>query len=147
MTIPPCACLWLTTWLGALSVCDITSGRLPNSLTYSGIVLAFLPQLTPLSNSHAMLGLLLGFAYPWCCRNLYFQLKGQHGLGLGDCKMLAMIGAWIGPSSVPTIILLASLLGIVFIGYRYYHCHRDWKNPMAFGPAIALATLLQTYLF
>jgi leader peptidase (prepilin peptidase)/N-methyltransferase len=63
------------------------------------------------------------------------------GLGLGDIKLLAMIGAFVGPVGVMTTILAASLFGLA-MGLLWAAVHRSWRAPFGFGPAIAAGALL-----
>jgi leader peptidase (prepilin peptidase)/N-methyltransferase len=63
------------------------------------------------------------------------------GLGFGDVKLLAMIGAFVGPAAVIEVILAASLVGLVF-GLAWAAATRSWSAPFGFGPAIAAGALL-----
>lgn len=67
------------------------------------------------------------------------------GMGFGDIKLLAMIGAFLGPLGVVTTILLASVLGLV-LGLGWAIFTRSWSSPFGFGPAIAGAALLALFL-
>ena len=67
------------------------------------------------------------------------------GLGLGDVKLLAMIGAFLGPWGVFDTLLLASLIGLV-VGLGWGLVRRDWSSPFGFGPALAAGALLSAYL-
>ena len=67
------------------------------------------------------------------------------GLGLGDVKLLAMIGAFVGPFGVLDTILFAALIGLV-IGLVFAVVTRSWNSPFGFGPAIAAGALLTLFL-
>ena len=67
------------------------------------------------------------------------------GMGFGDIKLLAMIGAFLGPVGVVTTVLLASVLGLV-LGVGWAVVSRSWNSPFGFGPAIAGAALLSLFL-
>ncbi len=67
------------------------------------------------------------------------------GLGLGDVKLLATIGAFLGPFGVLETIVVASLIGLVF-GLAYALLTRSWSSPFGFGPAIAAGALLTLFL-
>ena len=67
------------------------------------------------------------------------------GLGFGDVKLLAMIGAFVGPVGVVTTVLLASVLGLL-LGLAWGVATRSWNSPFGFGPAIAGAALLSIFL-
>ena len=62
------------------------------------------------------------------------------GLGFGDVKLLAMIGAFVGPVGVVYTILLSALVGLV-VGVGFALVTRDWSAPFGFGPAIAVGAL------
>ncbi|MDP6978648.1 MAG: prepilin peptidase [Myxococcota bacterium] len=67
------------------------------------------------------------------------------GMGFGDVKLLAMIGAFLGPVGVVTTVLLASILGLV-LGAGWALVTRSWNNPFGFGPAIAGAALVALFV-
>jgi leader peptidase (prepilin peptidase)/N-methyltransferase len=67
------------------------------------------------------------------------------GLGLGDVKLLAMIGAFVGPWGVLDTILMASVLGLL-LGVGWAIAHRSWDSPFGFGPAIAAGAILAIML-
>ena len=67
------------------------------------------------------------------------------GMGFGDVKLLAMIGAFVGPVGVVTTVLLASVLGLI-LGGAWALATRSWDSPFGFGPAIAGAALLSLFL-
>lgn len=67
------------------------------------------------------------------------------GMGFGDVKLLAMIGAFVGPVGVVTTVLLASVLGLL-LGVAWAVATRSWNSPFGFGPAIAGAALLSLFL-
>lgn len=67
------------------------------------------------------------------------------GMGFGDIKLLAMIGAFLGPVGVVTTVLLASVLGLV-LGLGWGVVTRNWNSPFGFGPAIAGAALLALFV-
>lgn len=67
------------------------------------------------------------------------------GLGFGDVKLLAMIGAFVGPVGVVTTVLLASVLGLL-LGLAWAAATRTWNSPFGFGPAIAGAALISLFL-
>jgi leader peptidase (prepilin peptidase)/N-methyltransferase len=67
------------------------------------------------------------------------------GMGFGDIKLLAMIGAFLGPVGVVTTVLLASVLGLL-LGVGWAAVSKNWNSPFGFGPAIAGAALLSLFL-
>ena len=67
------------------------------------------------------------------------------GMGFGDIKLLAMVGAFLGPVGVVTTVLLASILGLV-LGIGWAVATRTWNSPFGFGPAISGAALIALFL-
>ena len=97
----------------ALAAIDAEFQILPDKITLSGIAVAILlaffsPSRTPFS---ALLGAAVGGGGLYLVAFLYEKIAGQEGMGLGDVKMLAMIGAFLGASGVLVSVLLASLAG------------------------------------
>lgn len=82
----------------------------------------------------SLLGCLLGFALFWAVGQYYFWRTGQEGLGLGDAKLFAASGAWLGPAALPYVLLIAALGGLVFLRMRKNAVRRE----IAFGPWLAL---------
>ena len=117
---------------------DIKHRLLPNRITYPGFVLAaclklIAPNCVLLSMTKDILGLegmpdwcialiwsfigaLIGSSGLWLIRKVHFLLRGIEGMGLGDVKMMLMIGAFLGWPMVLPVVLIASLLGSVFGG-------------------------------
>lgn len=135
-----------------LTAIDLEHRLLPDVITYPGIVLGlalslFLPHLPFLE---AVLGALLGGGIFFLTGWLYERITGKRGMGGGDVKLLAMIGAFLGVTSLPYIIFLsASLgtlggLGLLLVGGGWRG--GQWRTTrIPFGPFLAAAALL--YLF
>ncbi|MEZ5857769.1 MAG: prepilin peptidase [Geminicoccaceae bacterium] len=145
--LAPAAALLLTGvgWcLLLLALIDAAHGRLPDILTLPLALagplvaaLAPLPGLVP--PLEGLLGAGLGFALFWAIGRLYAAWRGQEGLGLGDAKLLAAAGAWLGPPGLAPTILVAAITGLVaaWLGGR-----RRGGDAIAFGPFLALACWL-----
>ncbi len=89
----------------------------------------------------AVIGAVIGYAAIWAVNLIYRTLRGRDGIGMGDAKLLAAAGAWMGWAALPGLLLLASLSGLVFAGVLMLATRRiggaDWRMP--FGPFLALA--------
>jgi leader peptidase (prepilin peptidase) / N-methyltransferase len=85
-----------------------------------------------------VIGAAAGFVGFAALAALYRWLRGRDGLGLGDAKLLAASGAWLGWMALPSVILFAALLGLAFVLLR--RVPLDATSRIAFGPALALAT-------
>ena len=104
-------------WLLALALIDLQTWLLPDALTLpllvAGLAAAALhqppgtPLIDALAGAAAGYGLLAGLGY------VYRRLRGRDGLGLGDAKLLAAAGAWLGLASLPWVVLAAALLGLL----------------------------------
>lgn len=134
-----------TAWMGllftavllTLTFIDADTQFLPDQLTLPLIWLGLLFNLwldfVPLSQ--AVVGAVLGYMSLWLLFWLFKLLTGKDGMGYGDFKLLAALGAWLGATTLPVIILLAALVGIV--ASIILKVARN--QPMAFGPALAIA--------
>ncbi len=106
--------LCLVVLLTVLAVSDFRLRILPNELTYglaiTGVVFAIAGPRDPLI---ACLGAFVGGSALWALRAIWLRLIGQEALGLGDAKMLAGIGAFVGPSALPELVFWAATGGLV----------------------------------
>jgi len=85
----------------------------------------------------SLAGLLLGGGVLWFVSESYYRLTGREGMGFGDVKLLAMIGAFLGWQAIPVTLLLASLTG-TFIGVGVMLARgSDARTPIPFGPFLA----------
>ncbi|MCP4002229.1 MAG: prepilin peptidase, partial [Gammaproteobacteria bacterium] len=125
----------------ALAGIDIDHQLLPDDLTlallWAGLFASLFNIFTdPVSS---IIGALAGYLSLWLVYHLFRLLTGKEGMGYGDFKLLAAMGAWMGWQMLPLIILLSSLVGavtgLIMIGLRR---HKS-SQPMPFGPFIALA--------
>jgi leader peptidase (prepilin peptidase)/N-methyltransferase len=135
------AALILTWALIALSAIDYDHHLLPDSITlpllWLGLVLSLFNLFT--SSNDAIIGALAGYLSLWCVYWLFKLLTGKEGMGYGDFKLLAMLGAWAGWSLLLPIVLLSSLVGAA-IGIALVLLRgRDRSIPIPFGPYLATA--------
>lgn len=132
--------LGLTYALVALTGIDFDTQLLPDSITLplaaAGLTANALGLFT--SPSMAIWGYVIGFLCLYIVYKLFLLLTGKHGMGYGDFKLLAALGAWMGPTMLPIIVLLSSLLGSI-IGIALMKMNDGESKPFAFGPYIAIA--------
>lgn len=124
-----------------LALIDHDTRLLPDALTLPTLAIGVL--YSTLSGIPAALssvaGATLGYGVPALVTWLYFKLRGQIGMGQGDWKLLAAIGAWLGWTAVMPVLFVASLLGLVAgLGRLALNKH---SGAMAFGPCLVLAAL------
>ena len=138
----PSVLLWcaLSATLVALAFIDLDTQFLPDDLTlplmWAGIVSAALGWIaTPLGASVG--GAVVGYGSLWLVCQAYRLIRGKQGMGAGDFKLLAALGAWLGWQLIPSIILLSSAVGAaVGIGLIVLRQH-DRDVPIPFGPYLA----------
>ena len=135
------ALLWS---LIALTGIDIDTQLLPDSITlpllWLGLLCNLFGMFTDLSS--AVLGAMLGYGALWSVYWLFKLTTGKEGMGYGDFKLLAALGAWFGWQALPLIIILSSFVGAA-LGIVLVLVKRQGRDvPMPFGPYLAGAGLL-----
>jgi len=138
----PATLLWcgLIATLIALAFIDLDTQFLPDSLTlpllWAGIASAAFGW-TPVSLKDSVLGAMAGYLSLWFVFHAYRIIRGREGMGAGDFKLLAALGAWMGWLAIPSIILLSSAVGaVVGIALIVLRSH-DRDVPIPFGPYLA----------
>lgn len=131
----------LSCFLVALSGIDLRTRLLPDQLT---LPLMWLGLIASLENLYmvpkaAVLGAIAGYVSLWSVWWLFKQLTGKEGMGHGDFKLLAAIGAWVGLKGVLPTILLSSLVGAIIGSIWLAAKGRDRATPIPFGPYLAVA--------
>lgn len=135
------ALLFLTWSLIALTGIDIDTQLLPDDITLPLLWAGLLFNLFfgPISPADAVLGATAGYLILWGVYWLFKLVTGKEGMGYGDFKLLAALGAWLGWQSLPLIILLSSLVGALVGVFLIVLRGRDRSQPMPFGPYLASA--------
>ena len=138
----PTVLLWcgFAATLVALTFIDLDTSFLPDDLTlplmWAGIVSAALGWI-PVTLSASIAGAVVGYLSLWFVFHAYRLIRGKEGMGAGDFKLLAALGAWMGWQAIPSIILLSSAVGaIVGIALIVFRRH-DREVPIPFGPYLA----------
>jgi leader peptidase (prepilin peptidase)/N-methyltransferase len=141
------ASLFLIWSLIALTVIDIDHQLLPDSITlpllWGGLIANLFGLFTSLES--AVIGALAGYLGFWVVYQVHFRLTGREGLGYGDFKLLAALGAWLGWEMLPMVVLLSSLTGTLIAVGLMLGRGLDRRAAVSFGPFLALggwATLL-----
>ena len=132
----------LLTWvLICLTFIDYDHQYLPDNLTLPFLWLGLLLNLNGLfvDLASAVIGAMAGYLLLWLVYQLFKKLTGKEGMGYGDFKLLAMLGAWLGWQALPVIFLLSTLVGSVFgIALILFKQH-ERSQPIPFGPYLAVA--------
>jgi leader peptidase (prepilin peptidase)/N-methyltransferase len=130
------------TWaLIALAMIDYDHQLLPDSITLPFLWLGLGVNLFDVfaSPEDALIGAMAGYGILWCVFQAYRLVTGKDGMGFGDFKLLALLGAWFGWVLLPFVIFLASVLGAaVGIALIRLRAH-DRRVPIPFGPYLAIA--------
>lgn len=133
--------LILTWTLLALTVIDYDKQLLPDDLTlpllWLGLLISFFGVFTDIQSS--LIGAMLGYMILWTVYQLFKIVTGKEGMGFGDFKLLATLGAWLGWELLPQIILLSSVVGAVTGIVMLITGVTKRQQPIPFGPYLAVA--------
>ena len=137
----------LTAVLICLTAIDLDTQLLPDSLTLPLIWIGLLLNLsgTYTTLESAVLGAVAGYLSLWSVYWGFKLLTGKEGMGYGDFKLLAALGAWFGIGAIPTLILASSLVGAVVGILLIVSGNQGRDTPMPFGPFLAGAGLLHLF--
>lgn len=139
---PELAAALILTWtLVALSGIDIDHQLLPDNITlpllWLGLGISLAGLFTGIED--AVIGAMAGYLSLWLVFHVFRLVTGKEGMGYGDFKLLALLGAWLGWQALPVIILLSSLVGAVAGIAMIALLRRDRQLPIPFGPYLAAA--------
>lgn len=149
--------LCLLTWsLIALALIDYDTQLLPDDITlpllWLGLIVNYFSLITDFRD--AFIGACMGYLVFWIVFQVFKLITGKEGMGYGDFKLLAMLGAWLGWQYLPLIIILSSFAGAL-VGGSLIALGRDKAHPIPFGPYLAISgwitviwgeQILQSYL-
>lgn len=141
VTIQTASLLIFTYFIIALTLIDLDEYLLPDNLTlpliWVGLIANSFGAFTTLEN--AVYGAIAGYMSLWSIFWLFKLLTGKEGMGYGDFKLLAAIGAFLGWQALPVVILLSSAVGAVVGIAMMIILGRDKNIPIPFGPYLAAA--------
>lgn len=131
----------LTCFLIALAGIDLRTRLLPDQLTLPLLWLGLIASVENLylSPKAALLGAMAGYLSLWSVYWVFKQLTGKEGMGHGDFKLLAALGAWVGLKGILPTVLLSSLVGAIVGSIWLAAKGRDRATPIPFGPYLAIA--------
>lgn len=131
----------------ALTFIDLDTYYLPDNITLPLLWLGLLANINGafVSLNSAVIGAIAGYLVLWTVYQLFRLLTGKEGMGFGDFKLNAALGAWLGWTMLPLIILLSSLIGaMIGIGMIVLGGH-DRAKPIPFGPYLAVAGVVALF--
>jgi len=128
----------------AMTWIDYDTKLLPDDLTlpllWAGLLINVNGTFVPLQD--AVIGAAAGYLVLWSVYWLFKLATGKEGMGYGDFKLLAALGAWMGWAMLPTIVLLSSVVGAIVGISLIVFAKRGRDNPIPFGPYLAAAGLI-----
>jgi leader peptidase (prepilin peptidase) / N-methyltransferase len=129
-----------------LAIIDLRHRILPNPITLGGTVIGFLFSLVlPPGWLASLIGILIGGGVLFLVGEVYLRLRGIEGMGMGDVKMLAMIGAFLGWKAVLVTIIFASMSGAIVGGIMLLLGKGDMKYALPFGTFLSAASLIASF--
>ena len=135
------AALGFTWALVPLFLIDFDHQILPDSITlpllWAGLFLSLFDVFVDVQSS--LIGAMAGYLSLWSIFHLFKLVTGKEGMGYGDFKLLAAIGAWVGWQALPVVILFSSVVGACIGILLIVLKGRDQSQPMPFGPFLAAA--------
>lgn len=128
--------LWVLTWI------DLETGLLPDSITFPGIATGIIFSMVSGHLQTSVIGAVAGYGIFWLIAKIFLMLMGREGMGYGDFKLLAMLGAFLGWQALPFLIFLASFCGTI-IGSTYLLLTRKHaRAQIPFGPYLAASGMV-----
>jgi leader peptidase (prepilin peptidase)/N-methyltransferase len=142
------ACLLLWSLI-ALTFIDFDTQLLPDNLTlpllWTGLVANLAGVIPGVSLRDAVIGAVAGYLSLWTVYWLFKLIRGKEGMGYGDFKLLAALGAWLGWQMLVPIVFLSSIVGaLIGLGLIVLK-GRDHRIPLAFGPYLAIAGVIALF--
>ena len=126
-------CLWIST-------VDFRERRIPDMaslpLVAAGLLVSGFVSGVPLADR--LIGAGAGFLLLWAMGEAYFRARGAEALGIGDAKLFGAAGAWLGWSALPTVLLIAAVMGLVYAALR----PKARADGLAFGPWLCAGFLI-----
>jgi leader peptidase (prepilin peptidase)/N-methyltransferase len=132
----------------AMSAIDIDTHLLPDSLTlpllWAGLIVNFNGMFANLHD--AVAGAIAGYLVLWMVHWLFKLVRGVEGMGYGDFKLLAALGAWLGWAALPQIVLIAAVSGAIVGLAATWRGRMRFGEPLPFGPFLAAGGALTLFL-
>ena len=127
---------------------DLEHFIIPNVLTFPMMIVGFLKSFDPNlpflfpNYINSLIGGLFGYGVIWSIIYFYKQIRKKEGMGLGDAKLLAVVGFWFGWISIPFVLFLSSVLALLWVAPDLIKKSKKLTSQIPFGPYIILASIL-----
>ena len=131
---------------------DLKHYIIPNELTFPLMLIGFIKSFDPNLNQslfpnyiNSLIGGLFGYLIIWLIIFFYKNLRKKEGMGLGDAKLIAVVGFWFGWFSIPFTIFISSLVALIFSVPSLLKKTRNMSTQIPFGPFIIIGCLIYVY--
>jgi len=131
---------------------DLKHYIIPNELTFPLMFIGFVKSFDPNLNQslfpnyiNSLIGGLFGYSIIWLIIFFYKNLRKKEGMGLGDAKLIAVVGFWFGWFSIPFTIFISSLVALIFSVPSLLKKTRNMSTQIPFGPFIIIGCLIYVY--
>jgi len=128
---------------------DIKHYIIPNELTFPLMIIGFLKSFDPNLNQaifpnyiNSLIGGLVGYSIIWLIIFIYKKIRNREGMGLGDAKLLAVVGFWFGWLSIPFTIFISSLVALILVVPSILNKSRKMTSQIPFGPYIIIGCII-----
>jgi len=128
---------------------DLKHYIIPNILTFPLMIIGFIKSFDPNINTsifpnyiNSLIGGIFGYLIIWSMIYFYKKIKNKEGMGLGDAKLLAVIGFWFGWISIPFVIFISSVVALVFVAPSLINKSKKMSSQIPFGPFIIIGCIL-----
>ncbi len=128
--------LWVLTWI------DLETGLLPDMVTLPGIGIGIIFSMATGHLMDSVMGAVAGYGVFWLVAKIFFLLTGREGMGYGDFKLLAMLGAFLGWQALPLVIFFSSVCGTVMGGLYLLLARKHAYTHIPFGPYLAISGMI-----
>ena len=127
---------------------DLKHFIIPNVLTFPMMILGFFKSFDPNLNSifpnyiNSLIGGLFGYGIIWLIIFFYKNIRKREGMGLGDAKLLAVVGFWFGWVSIPFVIFTSSTIALLSVLPDLIRKSKNMKSKIPFGPFIIIGCII-----
>jgi leader peptidase (prepilin peptidase)/N-methyltransferase len=127
---------------------DLKHYIIPDNLTFPMMFLGFVKSFDPNLNDlfpnyiHSLIGGIFGYGIIWSIIFLYKVIRNREGMGLGDAKLLAVIGFWFGWISIPFVIFISSIFALIAVTPRLINKSKKITSEIPFGPFIIIGCIV-----
>ena len=127
---------------------DLKHFIIPNELTFPLMIIGFIKSFDPNLNQtifpnyiNSLIGGLFGYSIIWLIIFIYKKIRNKEGMGLGDAKLLAVVGFWFGWVSIPFVIFISSAVALILVIPSLINQSRKMSSEIPFGPYIIIGCI------